>query len=368
MAIRRPQAKKLSVEAANLVTMSSAMQDTSRSRQASYDPQKYPVFEVPVNEKVLVYVPNHTVQMPDGSVGLRMDRFAAHPVIEGRSFSDIRCINGLVNDDPQLNWDGTCPLCDGLTEVWELYNKEYADIARSRGMATDSPEAQEGLKESRIELLKGRVIKEPEAWMTFPIVVINCEEKDGVRTVIPKINANGGLDGTVMWYTIRERTFKEKWEAGYDSLDGDIPSSPAGLWAVLNFTYQPKNGKADKMGSARALKVTYKPMEGYQEWAKYFDNMTQEWTPSVAQEYVVKDVIRSKEETQEVADTVLKPVRDKLALYSLGQSPALPGATNTQTDADNALASLGAVPVTPAAPAMPTGMPVTAEMPNIGVN
>lgn len=362
MAIKRPAPKQISAESAQKIAQAGASWTGSSARPKSYDPN-FPVFEVPINQRVLVYIPNHTVVAEDGSMDLRADRFPAHPCMEGRSFLNIRCINGFVNDDPQLNWDGTCPICSGLGEVWDLYNKQYREIAASKGLSPDAPEAQELLKQDRIELLTNRVIKEPEEWLTFPIVVIECQEKDGVKTVTPKLSPDGKLIGTPMWYCIRKRTFQEKWEAGYDSIDGEAPSSPAGLWAVLNFTYTPKSGKCDKMGSAKALKVTFKPMDGYAEWANYFDKLTEDWTPSKAQEVLELDSIRSMEETQEVADALLKPVREKLALYSLGTAPAAPAVTQN-ANATQALENFGATPVAEVS-APPVG--ITGEMPNAGV-
>lgn len=366
MAIKRPAPKQLSIEASEKIAQAGASWTGGSSRPKSYDPN-FPVFEVPINQKVLVYIPNHTVTAEDGSIDIRADRFPAHPCMEGRSYLNVRCINGFVNDDAQLNWDGTCPLCSGLSEVWDLYNHQYREIAASRGMSVDAPEAQDALKNERIELLKNRVIKEPEEWITFPIVVIECTEKDGQKTAQPKLTSDGKLIGTPMWYSIRKRTFEEKWVAGYDSIEGEVPSSPAGLWAILNFTYTPKSGKCDKMGSAKALKVTFKTMDGYGEWASYFDKMTEEWTPAKAQEVLELDSIRSMEETQEVADALLKPVREKLALYSLGAAPQVAGIPQN-SNAEQALAGFGATeaPQTPAAPSVPTGG-ITGEMPSAGV-
>ena len=117
------------------------------------------------------------------------------------------------------------------------------------------------------------------------------------------------------------------------------------------------------MGSAKALKVTFKPMNGYEKWAEYFDKLTEEWTPAKAQEVVVLDAVRDMDELKSVADQLLKPVRDKLAMYELGTgAPALPN-----SNADSALAGFGgATPVEAPAGAVPTGN-LTGEMPNTGV-
>ena len=376
MALKRPKPKALSVETQNAITQASAQQTGHAQRVKSYDPD-YPVFDVPVNQKLLVYIPNHTVTTPDGAVQLRMDKFAAHPVIDGRTFDNVRCSQNIVAEE--LGLDGTCPLCDGIGENWELYNKEYADIAKSKGIDPASPEAQETLKQDRIDLINKMTIKQAEIWYTFPIVVIDCEEKDGQLTTIPKKNEQGQISGKVMWYSIRERTFLDKWVAGYDSIDtadGTTPTSPAGLWAILNFTYTPKSGNCDKMGSAKALKVTFKNMdESFKAWADHFDKLTEAWTPEKAQEVVVLDVVRDMDEMKEVADTLLKPVRDKLDMYNLanGTQSAVTAGALPNANAESALASFGATPIaspTGAVPptATPAGnTPITAEMPNVGV-
>lgn len=369
MAMKRPAPKKLSEAAQNAITTASAAQTGKSVRIKSYDPD-YPCFDVPVNQKVLVYIPNHTVMSPDGSISMRMDKFAAHPVIDGRSYGDVRCTSGVNVDE--LGLDGTCPLCDGINECWELYNHQYADVAKSKGIDPKSPEAQEALKQDRIDLVQKMAIKQADIWYTFPIVVIDCEEKDGVWSVIPKKDAEGKIHGTPMWYSIRERTYLEKWVAGFDSIeteDGSVPTSPAGMWAILNFTYTPKSGKHDKMGSAKALKVTFKTMQGYGEWASYFDNLTEGWTPAKAQEVVVLDAVRDMNEMKQCADSLLKSVRDKLAMYALsfaGDAPTAP-AMGGASSAEAALAGFGgATPVAPAG-SLPVGGNLTSEMPSVGV-
>lgn len=389
--LRRPEPKKLSESAQQQILQASAQQTGKATRVKSWD-SNFPVFEVPVNQKILVYIPNHTIMSPDGTVGLRMDKFAAHPVIDGRTYGDIRCSSGVSL--PELGLDETCPLCDGMNECWDLYRHEYEDIARSKGIDINSPEAAETLKQDRIDLVHKMAIKQAEIWYTFPIVVIDCEEKDGVLTTIPKKDAEGRISGKPMWYSIRERTYLDKWESGFDAMetdDGSVPTNPAGLWAILNFTYTSKSGNHDKMGSAKALKVTFKPMRGYEQWATYFDQLTEEWTPAKAMEVVVLDSIRNMQEMKEVADSLLKPVRDRLAMYQLGMSANAGVATGAgalpNTSADAALAGFGgATPVTnapagelpnanagagtpPVAPVTSGELPgdITAEMPSTGV-
>lgn len=359
--LRRPKPKKLSIEEQQLITTASAQQTGKQAFVKSYD-QDYPVFDIPVNQKVLVYIPNHTVLGEDGTVSMRMDKFAAHPCREGRSHYDIRCAAGVMI--PSLGLDGSCPLCDAIQRNWDLYNFEYKNLAESRGMSVDAPEAKEGLRSERTQLLDKMAIKKATTWMTFPIVVIECEEKDGQLTTTPKLDAEGKLVGKVMWYSIRENTFNDKWVAGYDSVDtedGSVPTSPAGLWAILNYTCQSKNGTPSKKDSARALKVTFKTMsEKYNPYAEVFNEMTKDWTPEKARETVVLDALRDMDELKEVTDTLMKPVDDNLQLIAMQKSASATNATSTS----DALANFGT-----STEAVPSGEApsLLGEMPNIGV-
>lgn len=344
--LKKPKAKKLSAEEIAVINASSAQQTGKMQTQKTYDAD-YPVFDIPVNQKLLVYVPNHTIMQPDGSIGLRMDKFAAHPIIDGRSYGNVRCTQGIVVDS--LGLDGSCPLCNASNEVWDLYHREYESIAKAKGIATDSPEAKEGLKEDRKTLAQSMVIKQAEVWYTFPIVVIECEEKDGQLTTTPKKTADGQIVGKPCFYSIREKTYIDKWEPAFETVDSDeLPTHPGGRWVILNFTYPSQNGQHTKMGSANALKVGFKTMGAdYKSWEQYFDDMTKEWTPEKAQEVVVLDAIRDMEETQEIADNLLKPVRDKIAIYKLSGGVSTPQAQGigVQGDAQSALANFGATPI-----------------------
>ena len=346
MAFKRPAPKQLSQEEFSKVLGASAQQTGRTVRAKTYDPN-YPVFEVPVNQKVLAYVPNHTVTEADGVITLRKDKFAAHAVRDGRSFATIRCTGGIQSET--LHLDGSCPLCDASAEVWELYNLEYAEIAKSKGLNPEAPEDHEALKPVRIELLKNQVISAPEVWYTFPIVVIECTtDANGNLTTTPKKNELGQVNGKIMWYSIREKTYNDKWVKAFETApteDDITPTHPGGMWAVLNFTYDSKDGKHDKMGSARALAVGFKSMSAeYQAVASAFDEMTVGWTPEMAMNTLVDNALRSGEEQQEVCDQILSPVRDKIAMYKISQGGAMPQIGANPTSADSVLSAFGATP------------------------
>lgn len=345
MPLKRPKPKTLSADAINNIMNASAGQTGSTKQPLTYDPN-FPVFEIPVDKKALVYIPNHTMTMPDGSTTLRMDKFAAHDVRGRNTYGRIRCTSGIVSEE--LGLDGSCPFCDAMAEVWELYNKQYAEIAKKKGINLEDAGAKDALKTERQDLLSKKAVDNGVVWLTFPIVVIDCEEKDGEPSTTPKRDAEGKISGKVYWYSIKETTYEDKWgkalENFEDSMEMSCPT-PAGLWAVLNYKV-PKNQEANKMNSAKALNVSFKQMgETYNAWAEYFDRLTDEWTPAKAMETVVANVLRDGQEQKEACDEIMKGVRDTLAIYELagggaptGSAPAI-GGTNS---ASEALASFGA--------------------------
>lgn len=364
---KRPTPKKLSAEQFAEIAEASSRQTGRQQRIRSYDPD-YPVFEIPVNEKLLIYIPNHTVTSADGTIDIRKDKFAAHSTQKGRSFSTIRCTSGIVAEE--LGLDGSCPFCEASAEIWDLYNKELAGVARAKGVSLDDPASKELLKEDVKNLLNKRAIRPAEIYYTFPIVVIDCEvDSNGKKTTTPKKDENGRISGKPMWYTIRESTYADKWVKAFETVqtDDDIPPThPAGQWAVLNFTYESKSGKHDKMGSAKALAVGFKRMsDGYTPWAQHFDEMTSGWTPAKAMETLVDNAIRDMTEQTEACDEVMKPVRDRLAMIELGNTN---GVSVGNASAEATLASFGgAVPVSPAVPLGVPDTTMTEGIPQVGI-
>lgn len=363
--LARPKKKELTVEEREAITQASARQTGNMSSPKTYDPN-YPLFEVPVNQKLLVYIPNHTIVDADGVSKIRADVFTAHECRAGKSFLSVRCSGEVVSE--QLNLDGSCPVCNAISECWELYNYQWRELCKMRGYDPESPEADEALKNEKKELLDQRAVKKAEQYITFPIVVVDCEE----GKTVPKKDAQGKLSGKPMFYTIKMSSFDDKWKTAFDALEDDDASdyNPAGRWAILNFTYTPKSGSHNKRDSARNLKVTFKTMAdaSYREWERYFDELTKDWTPTVAQDVLVRNALRDMDEMNAVAEDLLKPVREKIQMFKLSQG--LPAGSNTPavatTDAENALAGFGATPVETKPqgelPEVPVG-----EMPSVGV-
>lgn len=229
--LARPKKKELTVEEREAITQASARQTGNMSSPKTYDPN-YPLFEVPVNQKLLVYIPNHTIVDADGVSKIRADVFTAHECRAGKSFLSVRCSGEVVSE--QLNLDGSCPVCNAISECWELYNYQWRELCKMRGYDPESPEADEALKNEKKELLDQRAVKKAEQYITFPIVVVDCEE----GKTVPKKDAQGKLSGKPMFYTIKMSSFDDKWKTAFDALEDDDASdyNPAGRWAILNFT------------------------------------------------------------------------------------------------------------------------------------
>lgn len=370
--LKRPEKKNFSTAEVESILTASREQTGKAQAIKSYD-KDFPVFEVPINDKVLAYIPNHVIQNPDGTVTLRTDKFGAHPYQIGREFGNIRCISGIMTDDGAF--DGSCPACDAVSESWTLFNYEFNELAASRGYTTIDEAANAALKEDKKKLLESRAMKAADIWYTFPIVVIDCDtDAQGNKTTKPKLDAEGRMHGTPMWYSIREKTFLEKWIAGLDAVDvnGETPTNPAGLWAVLNFTYQSKDGKHDKMQSAKNLKVTYRnPDPALAQWESYFDNLTVDWTPAKAAEVVVLDAIRDVAESREAVDTIMKGTRERIAMYDITKSVSNSGnatapAGITAGSQAQALANFGVVEPTAGDAPANVGVVAMGEMP-VGV-
>lgn len=367
--LARPKKKELSPEQRASITAASSKQTGSMTSPKTYDPN-YPLFSNPVNDKVLIYIPNHVVQLEDGSFGLRWDKFASHQCRIGKAYTNIRCCGEMV--DETLGYDGSCPACNAVTESWTLYSYKWKNFCKVRGLDPTSEEVKKQYENDRKELMNEMAVQSANIFVTFPIVVIECEP--GKMT--PKRDANGQISGKPMFYTIYERSYNDKWLAAFDALaedEGATDRNPAGRWAVLNYTYTPKTGTHNKRDSARNLKVSFKTMgESYKDWEKHFDKLTAEWTPEVAQDVLVQNAVRSMDEMVDAVEELIRDTRAKNETYKM-QEELQTGVAPVQspvTDADQALKNFGAVPAggTPVSQPVQSGQPVgVGELPKAPV-
>ena len=295
------------IEANSQLAAQTMAQSLSKVAPKSKDPVNYPVFEVPVNSKVLVYVPNHVVTNADGVEELRMDKPLIHSVKDGSRFAYYRCINGL--NSAEYGYDGTCPLCEGVSEPWEYAKEFIASMCKSNNLNPEDKD-NDTVKKIRSNAFQDRVLKEATRYFTFPIVVIDTVGND-CKTIMRGPDNN--VQFKIMWYTITETQYNDKWKKSLDSLE-DEPTHPGGHFFVLNYSYTPKSGEPNKRDSARNLVVSVKSAKSMDGLRKQFDALTEDWTPEKAMEMVLNNNFYSKEDLQYVTDTVLENTRNQLAL------------------------------------------------------
>lgn len=304
-------------------------QEVQRTAPKSEDPKNFPVFEIPAGERVLVYVPNHTVKDENGNDVLRMDRPLLHTGKYKNRFITYRCISGLVNE--ALGYDGTCPLCEGENEPWELANKNIEAKCAQAGL-NPSDKDNESVKTIRTAEFNSRALRGADRYVTFPIVVFDTETANGRLSI--KVE-NKKPVYRVMWYSCSENVYTKKWLKAVESYDdgsGDGMvdlTSIGGLFYKLDYGYSGKGGESvSKRDAARDLTIqiiNYKG-ESYDLLKKKLDEETKGWTPEKAMETVIANHFYNANDLSQVADGILEETRTMLALYAVKNGEALPEA------------------------------------------
>lgn len=310
-----------------------ANQTIERSAPKSTDPKNFPVFEIPTGKKILIYVPNHNIETPDGNLELRMDKPLIHSIQDGRRFLSIRCINGL--EDPAHGYDGTCPLCDGTADPWSLARKKIEAKCSAQGLDPDDTENKD-VKAIRSAEFSDRVLKEANRYYTFPIAVIDTSTDEKGKMSITR-DENGGIKYQLFWYSISEAQYTAKWVPALEAMEEE-PSSPGGYFFYLNFNYDTKGKEMNKRDAARNMTVNHRnmsKMSWYDTLRTAIDKASEGWTPEKAQETVIANAFYEFSDLVSVADDVLADTRNKLALYENADiageldapksAPALPG-------------------------------------------
>ena len=175
-------------------------------------------------------------------------------------------------------------------------------------------------------------VKAPALKHTFPIVVFP-DIKDLDDKGVPKHE--------VVWYTVGDYQWNEKWGATMKSIKGlaedvdidgdpnnseDFVINPAGRFFTLDYTYDTKGKEATILQSAMNMKV--QPLKGkykvgndivdLNSFKKMFDEECAAWTPEVAMSTIARNIWYEEEDMQKDADEVTIPVRQRLELMSDG--------------------------------------------------
>ena len=319
--IKKLQPVKLSEESSKAISHQLGTQEVVRSAPKSLDPVNFPVFEIPVNQKVLIYVPNHVHVDDNGVEELMMDKPLIHSVRDGNRFLSYRCISGIT--DEAAGFDGSCPLCDGTAEPWDLARKQIEQQCKVQGLDPEDTDNTD-VKSIRSKAFSDRVVKEATRYFTFPIVVIETVNNDG-KTLAK--DDKGQMVLKTMWYSISEQAYEDKWKKVFESLD-DEPTHPGGHFFILNYCYTPKRGEPNKRDSARNMVVVGKTIKNSDNIKSKLDKMTEEWTPEKARETVVNNVLYSHDDLVYVTDSALENTRNMLAIYEGSAATAAIGAGN----------------------------------------
>lgn len=295
------------------VKVESATQTTDNVTPKSTDPVNFPVFDIPVNAKVLVYVPKHTVMDEEGNEDLRMDKPLIHMVMDGKRFKKMRCVRGLSE---AAGYSGTCPICEGEGEPWDLANEEIKDQCRARGLDPNASD-DEAVKTIKRDCYSKRVIKQADRYYTFPIVVIETDPNNFKRVIMDE--ETGMPKHKAMWYTISASSYEKKWKKALEGME-DEPNHPGGECFILNYTYESKSGEYNKRDSARELQVVPKKISGMSEFYAQCDKETEEWDAVKAFSTVYDNMYYAEEDLEKEVARLLTPTREKLALYALKDS------------------------------------------------
>lgn len=307
--------KKLSAEEKSRLNKALKTQSIITTVPKSRDNENYPVFEVPVNAKVLVYVPNNVATDENGNEEFMMDMPYIHSVQENNRYSRVRCVSGLASVLEGYPQEDTCPFCAAEAECWTLARYIIEEKCRVKGLNPDNKD-DEQVKAIRKAAFDGRVVKNPTQYVTFPIVVI--ETTPDAKTILK--DENGNMLYKIMWYTISQTGYEDKWIKALENME-DAPEHPGGQLFMLDYTYSVKDGDtANKMQSARNLSVHPRKLKNFEKYKEFFDEKASEWTPEKAREMVIDNTIADYDSLLNACNQVMVTTREKIAFYEAMQA------------------------------------------------
>ncbi len=361
MALRRPKPKTFSSEQVSAILDASMNASASNSVPKVWD-KNYNFFDTPANGgKYLIYVVPFFRTTATGATVFNEDSFLVHEINDGRTKSRVRCQKDLVI--PELGLDSSCPFCDAMSESWKLYNHEYNDLCKKKGLDPNNDATYEAVKEDA-KTIKGNmsVGGKLKRRHTFAIVVIETEpDASGNFQLKPAMDAEGHFKATPYFFSVSDYKFQESWlpalrdgltsqgiASGAESF-GENPSI-GGRFFLLNYDIKDEKDPkklADKMTLANKYGVTYTSYTvasnvGYTEEVRaWFDSIATEYVPEKAQEVLVDNCIRDKEEMESYCAEIMQSTRTRLAVIDSSSSVM---SNPVISSTEQALASFGAVP------------------------
>lgn len=380
MPLRRPTPKQISQEELTTMLNASATAVAGNSVPKVWD-KNFNFFDTPTNGgQYLIYVNGFFRTDDNGKQVFSEDTFFAHSIKDGRTNLRVRCHKDMIN--PSYGLDGTCPFCDAMATSWELYNYEYNNLCRKKGLDPNDKGTYDIVKDSAKSLKENMAVSGKASQRhTFAITVIETEKaSDGQMTLAPAKDAEGHFKATPYYFTVSDYKFVETWKPALENglrsnaiMTGSesFAENPSigGRFFILGYDIKNESDPtklADKMTLANKYNVTYTQLSvaeqlGYTaEVRAWFDSLASEYTRENAAIALVENSWRSMNELQTYCNEVMQNTVTRLAVIN---SSAGVTATPVASSAEQALQNFGAV--TPQAIGVgtadtPQGTPVNA--------
>lgn len=290
-------------------------QELQKGGRKSIDPN-FPVFGTPVNEDVLVYIPRTTVVSVEGGEVMQVLPSLVHEGKIGKVFTSVRCIHGLVGGVyDQLGYDGTCPACEAMADVWELYNLKLNAEAKRLGVDLQN-DPNDTMKATRETLLRDMDLKNAEEFVTFPICVIPTK-----GPFQPTDDAKDNIQ--VYFVHWRKKRYEDKILGALSSLI-DTPQHPAGLFWLWKFTYDTGGKQANARDAAKNAKYTaISPGESarFNHLIEVCEEKAKEFTLLKAAEVIVANQFLYKEDLEAEVNKILNRTRQQLETIKISGVP-----------------------------------------------
>lgn len=319
----------------------SQSQDVQRGSPRTLDP-RFPVFSTPVNQDLLVYIPRTNVVATENGETMQMLHSFIHQGKIGKQFVFLRCISGLAGNPvfEQLGYDGVCPACEAMTEVWELFNLKLQAEARRMGIdPQDDPH--NALKPIRDKLLQEMDLGAAEEYVTFPIVVIPTKARG-----IPADDWQQNLQPMFVHWR------KKRYDSAItDSLQQLMtnPGHPAGRFWIWKYTYDTGGRQPNARDAARNAKymIIQDPqmLEALKSIIPFAEEKAKGFTLLKAAEVVVANQFMYKDDMIVELNKIMARTRRLLdmARASGGAMVSLPGQVQPQLPPGIPAGAVGAV-------------------------
>lgn len=354
---------KRRVDSALISQMSAELkaQEAPASAFAKSDDTAFPVFSVPLEKQLIVYIPRTPIVTKTAD-GVEVENPCVsyqHAVRDGKSYTNIRCINGLHND--VLGYDGDCPLCNAVSEAYQVYSKKLAIRAAAMHIDISKDSSNPVLQPVKQELGGEMPVKRAEKFYTVPIVVLSEDPSKPINAA----------DFKVYYWDVREQHLKDKLfkslSAGLTTIGTATVEAPSmfGRFYVFDYRYDTKGATANKMLAAK--NVQYTVLDGNQlnltQFVPTMEQLAATFTVDKAVEVVKSNQLWYKEDLEQKTDDLMAASRAFLAqaeavgVAPVAETAAIGGAQYTAAAQLEAFGGATAPTVPNVAMPAPTAMP-----------